>query len=291
MVSRGRPEQLKLAVGVLRALASGKHDVSYIVGCDDDDYETQTMCNTLKVTPSVGPRPRGVSSLQNRVIRGVDADIYVPFPDDGIALAQNWDNLIAVVMAEKHLMIGWNDVLTRGELTYPVLSRAWVDAVDKPFGSELFSFWFGDTWMHEIYRFVTNQECMIINNLMVGGKSENTQNMRDLDFWWGLFNATRGARLKEAYGIHNRLYGVNTDFDTFVRNRMKWVMMGEARDAHFRPNIPTLEKNMGTGAPPTERYQKSMAEAKSYLSNCSLEIWTPPPFLISHLKERHNVGK
>jgi hypothetical protein len=291
-VSRGRPEQLRLAVNVMQTLESGENEVAYYLGCDNDDQATIDVGNFIKpVQKLIGERPkRGISEIQNRIVKQIDGDVkgrgvkasdvkksdaYVFFPDDGIVLTQNWDKPIEVALV-KSMIVGWNDVLTLGELTYPVISKRWVDLVDNVF-VEMFPYWFADTWLHEVYRFVTNSEVPIIQNLMVGGRRGElrTQGMRDLDWWWGFFNATRKIRILQAYNVRLNMGDGSLDYDDFVDSRHVLIEKGELRDRRFRPMIPTLEKKLAVDVDgePSAKYVALKAEAEKYLADHNLKVW------------------
>lgn len=274
IASRNRPEQLSLEVSVMRTLESGHHDVEYIVGCDLDDHDTAIACENLGVKKAAAERPTVLAQVHNRLIQNNEADCYVPFPDDAIVLCQEWDEVIADSVDRSRLVFGWDDVLTEGELTYPVITAAWKRATDKVF-TEHFPFWFADTWLHEVYRFATNSECRIIPDFSVGGKRGKTQNLRDLDFWWGFFNATRIIRVKEAYQIYRKINNnaLRMSENDFVASRKTWLDMGEQRDRYFRPLIKDLEANLADRRDPSIKYGVVKSMAEQYLKNHFLTPW------------------
>ncbi len=196
--SRGNPLRLMAVLTCFDALATGDHDITYRVVCDMDDPLTWKAVSALpgmEIAIHAGEGP--LSARMNEAAREGDADVVTGAADDTFPLAQHWDGLIAVGIEGGHPAFSWQEVNDPANTTMLVFSRRWLDAIGRML-PEYFPFWFGDTWVAEVYEMAYQRPLPIATNLPWGGKRGKTKGMRDLAFWFDFFAATREERLDEA---------------------------------------------------------------------------------------------
>lgn len=259
MVTRGNPKRAAAVIECAKALASGKHEIEYIVGCDNDDAETHSVLHRYgDLRLSIANRPTGVGAVWNRCAAEVKAGIYCPFPDDVFISAPDWDEIIA--SAERPIL-AWNDLTNLGQCTLPIVSRAWLDLVGRLY-DDRFPYWFYDTCVDEVHSFVTGQRIPIPKALTFVSKKGTTQNLRELPFWWGFYVATRQERLKLAADIRATL-GIRLDPELLSRVLEMW----ERRDVIGLSTAQSIEEGLSAEGqrPPSQQYLKARQDAAAYL--------------------------
>lgn len=278
VVTRGNPKKAAAVIEVAQSLASGKHEIKYIVGCDNDDPQTHSYFyqNMPDVELSIGERPIGLGAVWNRlcelarVDRGrffsVNADIYCPFPDDVFISLPDWDDYIVRSMEKidhpKLRVLAWNDLCNPGQCTLPIVSRAWLDMTGKLY-DDRFPFWFYDTAVDELYSFITGYRIPIPKLLTFVSKKGLTQSLRELHFWWDFYAATRKERLQRADHIREEL-GITLPPDRTA----KWLEAWEKRDALGRNSAAEIESELSAEGrkPPSAQYLKARDMAAEYLN-------------------------
>lgn len=259
MVTRGNPKRAAAVIECAKSLASGKHEIEYIVGCDNDDFKTHSVLHQYGgLRLSIGNRPRGVGAVWNRCASEVNADFYCPFPDDVFVSCPDWDDLIASFNAP---ILAWHDLTNEGQCTLPIVSRGWLDLAGKLYDAR-FPYWFYDTCVDEVHSFVTGQRIPIPEELTFVSKKGLTQNLRELPFWWDFYVATRAERLRLAAGIRAKL-GIQLAPDLIKRA----VEMWERRDRIGRATAQQIEDGLSAEGrkPPSEQYLKARSDAAAYL--------------------------
>lgn len=251
VASRNSPARLETSIRVLQGLASGNNEIKYIIGCDDDDLPTgvrmqQSFADDQSVILSSEKRPVSFGSIWNRCAKLWDADAFFPLGDDQICLTRNWDVVLAEAVESLSLSYA-SFVSAPGAMTNPVISGAWFKASGYIF-PEYFPFWFNDTWLVEVYRFIYGHHPMIMGGLLLGGKKGRTRGMRDLSFWAEYFFKLRPKRLAEAHRIAHALGmtpSVLSMDDPVIREY-------EENDLGFISRIPEFERDFGPEAPGPE---------------------------------------
>lgn len=257
VVTRGNPLRASAVIEVAKSLASGKHEISYIVGCDDDDPETVEFFRKRGIAITEGPRPIGLGSVWNRCVETADADIYCPFPDDSFIALPDWDERITSLGLS---VLGWNDLANPGQCTLPIVSRDWIKLTGKLY-DERFPFWFYDTCVDELHSFVCGSTIVIPSDMVLAAKKGLTQNLRDLSFWWDFYVSTRAERLFLAANIRKQL-GIQLD-----QARLSDILsMWEARDKIGRESAKEIEKALSAGTMPSPQYLRAKAHAEAYVS-------------------------
>jgi hypothetical protein len=275
MVTRGNPHKAAAVIEVAKSLASGKHDIKYMVGCDNDDDSTHSYFyqHYPDVETSVAERPIGLGSVWNRLCelarfpegyRSYNADIYCPFPDDVFINLPDWDDYIVEAMQlidnPKLRVIAWNDLRNLGQCTLPIVSRDWLDLTGKLY-DDRFPFWFYDTCVDELYSFITGYRIPIFEPLQFVSKKGTTQSLRELTFWWDFYVATRKERLQRADHIREEL-GITLE----PGRTAKWLQAWEKRDADGYRTASVIEADLGQRKPPSEQYLKAREMAYAYLN-------------------------
>jgi hypothetical protein len=171
-------------------------------------------------------------------------------------------------MAAQYQAFSWFEVSAPSNVGYPTCTKAWLDKVGY-IVPEHFPFWFMDTWFAELVWFTTNASVQVSQKLALFSKQEATQNLRDLEFWWKFFAATRPVRIMEAH----RIAGGDMPLEDFTASRAKWIMLGEQRDAQFigQQRLKDIEAAKGAIGEPSVRYLAAKARSEKYLEDHGLQ--------------------
>lgn len=127
-----RPKKALEVIQGYHALASGKHEVKWLVSIDDDDAPTQAMREKFKEIGCEVRSGRSISKIHagNRDVSAFDLwfDIVVLTADDMICKEKDWDDIIATDM-RKHFpdldgVLHYNDGHRgQGLNTLPIMGR------------------------------------------------------------------------------------------------------------------------------------------------------------------------
>lgn len=259
LATRGRPKQAAAVIEVAKSLASGRHEIEFIVCCDDDDHETQAHLREYR--QSIAPSPLYLGEVWNRGCTDLDADIYCPLPDDSFIACPDWDEFIVRQLSASPVkLIGWNDRANPGLMTLPIVGREWYEVAGLYPG--IFPYWFYDTWVAEVYSFVTGHVPYLPPELLLVAKKGTTQRMRDLAFWWDVYSKTRPDRLKEAERLRSHFNC------KIAENRLTSAIdYWEMRDAVLKPRIPLMQGAMaGQAQMPSERYMQAKTAAEKLIA-------------------------
>ena len=208
MLSRGRSSQLTAALMSLRDNESGENEVRYVVACDVDDKATiGTLYNLQAKLPlgyRVGERPVSLDALHNQICLDVPGDVYVCFLDDGLCLTKGWDKPVADAWRANPKGLWWwkskGDDLTLA----PITSHAWFEAAGGRIFPEHFPFWWGDTWLSEVWVLATERNLAFLDAEFLDCPKK-TGNMRELKFWHDFYLWLQPQRIAEAKAIAERL--------------------------------------------------------------------------------------
>lgn len=213
--THGRPAQALAVIECLRTLESGRHEVSYVLACDNEDVATSVLLVSRGMCPpyvelDMRPRPASVQDCWNRnLVNPKHADVWFVMPDDLFCGAPNWDDLavqtLALAPVPELAVIGWNDLSNPGQLTVPIVAAGWLEAIKpEPFYDPRFEFWFSDTAVAETWSFVFGMTVPRPSFLPLAGMPQrpNPLFLRDgADHLWDLYAATRINRLNTASRI------------------------------------------------------------------------------------------
>lgn len=273
ILTRNNPIGLTTLVNSLDELAESPADIVYAIRHDEDDGESDGAIWPLqhrlkhRLIHFCRPRPVTLGAAWNETLAAVPSwDIAIPFPDDIIPLCDRWDTVVRVV-AQDFPIFSWRQTISPTLPTYPTLTRQYYEAVSRALFPEWFPFWESDRWVWETYQLAFGKPMPLIENLWLGGKKSPTKNMREVDFWFEFYDATRNNRIKEAAGI--RAHFPNTpafDLDEIIKSQ-------ERIYAHHMSRAELYQKsNNPNPGPPSKEYLLAKARAVAYLADRPLPV-------------------
>jgi glycosyltransferase involved in cell wall biosynthesis len=256
--SRNRPVRLADTIGSLHSRASGKHEITYVVGCDDDDPTTAELvamisARGLPVKAHCGPRPQSLGGLVNEICAVNPADVYCSLCDDVMAYTPDWDEAIHTSWLKRRDGVWW---WKTKESYYAIVSDKWYRAAGRIF-TDYFPFWWDDCWLSRLWIYVTDKPLLRIDAWLEDGAPATTR-MRDLQFWTEFYWSREDERRQEAIRIRRAL-GRNPALKSKPR-------MNVSRSAHYEQNIEKIEAQQGEKRPPTPEYLRALARAKAMMT-------------------------
>jgi len=252
MPTRGNPRRAAAVIECARSLMSGKHEVEFVLGVDRDDKASiQYFFHEYpEITVSVADRQPTLGSVWNRLAFAVPADAYAIMADDVFPAAPHWDEGIAqFINPEAVGVLAWNDLGSPNQPTYPVMSAEWVRVTGRVY-TDLFPFWFDDSWIAEVWSFATGNWLPIVSNLYLASKKGKTKRMRELGFWWNVFNATRPARLHEGAIIRKACGLPPLSDEVITQIWTRWA----ARDTEMLAKVEQIEADLAEPSEPGVEY-------------------------------------
>ena len=267
--SRGRSFQLLATIRTAQKLESGKHEVTYIVGCDADDPETIGMCQLLKigsvqggqVTAHCFERTASLGAMVNQMCRDVPGDVYCSMCDDMLIVTPGWDDKIADAATKTPDGVFFWKIDEKRPATWAIVTHKWLTAAGQMF-TEHFPFWWDDLWILELWVLVSEGPPLQIE-AEAEDRPAKTMRMRDLRFWTEFFESTRGERIAEAERIAAAL-GRTATVDKASVSRALFNIAPE-----FRRDIDTIEAAQGERAPPTPEYLAAKSRADSLMQEAA----------------------
>ncbi len=257
--SRGRVRQLAAAITTLFQCWSGENPLQICVACDDDDPHTREFLDAartegLPVSYRVGPRPDTLGSVANDLARQWPADAYAVFADDLLCLTPGWDKVIARAVEEKPYGVFWWKSARDENTLVPIVTERWRAAAGGIF-TEYFPFWYDDLWLYELWVMATDENPIVLDMLVLD-RPNDTQRMRELEFWNGFYHRMReervlhGRRIAGALGLAIPLIA---DKWKEMLNRYKFSDMGE---------LSRIEQsNRAEKGEPSEQYMRTKFKA------------------------------
>lgn len=264
IISRNNPAGFIGLVNSLNALASGSHQIEYVLRLDSDDnlsiVATEFLPRDVAVKVVVGPRPESIGKAINDVVPDSNWNVVTSLMDDGIPITRNWDHGMEMVLDREILACMWNEV-NHPAVIHPILTRKYYEAIGRRIFPEWFPFWFADTWVGEVHELVYGRPLPTIVDMKIDGKLGRTARMRDLSFWVNFFIETRILRLKEAEAARGNLGLPEPDLDPIL-NRMSEV------DLLWPRLIPKIEaeRQVVFGGEPSPYYVEAKHRAERWLS-------------------------
>lgn len=206
--SRGRPYQLAAALYSLFFCASGKHELTMCVACDDDDDPTKNALRELRqsglpVFVRVGPRPETLGSVANDLAAHWPADVYQVFGDDLMCITNNWDEILAQAVEKTPHGVFWMKSAKDQRSHVPAVTEKWRAAAGGIF-TEHFPFWFDDLWLEELWVMATDDVPIELDAWVID-RPAATHRMRDLEFWTRFYYSMRNDRLEHGRSIARTL--------------------------------------------------------------------------------------
>lgn len=257
--SRGNALRLVSVLTCFDALASGNHEVTYHVVCDMDDTLTWKMLSKVSLKIAVHVGSGELAPRLNEAAMQSTADMVTCAADDTFPLAQHWDMVIEAGAQEGVPAFSWQEVNDPTNHTLLVFTRKWLEAIGC-MTPEYFPFWFGDTWVAEVFELAFHQPMPIVSTLPWGGKRGKTKGMRDLEFWFKFFAATRVERLTQARAACFAFGGEFEYNDAMITDMVR-------RDMEQLTRVPQYNEWFGADVgDPSERYVTMKAFADQHLT-------------------------
>jgi hypothetical protein len=258
IASRGRPNALIAVIVGMWRLRSGKNDIRFVAGLDDDESASHqavlsVASDGIPVVASVAPRPASLGAVNNRLISEQKADAYIVTTDRAFILTPSWDEQIRRDMDAHPGRVLWLSSPQDPDPTHPVLPHDYIRTVGQ-WSPEIFPFWFDDTWNAEI-DYLAHGDIIKIPVHFAGERGKTT-NARDIAFWCRVFDALRPRRVKLARELCN--IGPKE-----LTERIGYLdALAQARTRAAEAN----GERFGDDTPPTTRYLAAKAEAEKMLA-------------------------
>lgn len=209
--SRGRAFQLLASIRTAQQAESGKHEVTYIVGCDADDPQTIGICQMLRLgSPVGGPvtahcfeRTGSLGEMVNQMALDVPGDVYVGLCDDVLIRTQGWDQKIAEAVEATPGGVFWWKTDPSRPAAYAIITEKWRAAAGYLY-TDYFPFWWDDLWLIEVWVLASEGPWLFVD-AWLEDRPNRTQRMRDLLFWHDFFARMKPKRVAEAKRIAEAL--------------------------------------------------------------------------------------
>lgn len=251
-------------VGVIMTLwrlRSGRHDLVFNIGLDDDDENSilaaQNLAEEAPVAIHQAPRPVARGEIENRVLQASkDADIVTMLTDRTFCITPGWDDALAAGVMEQPTRLTWWSCPEDKVCVMPIIPKPWLQACDYRWSPEIFPFWFDDTWNQQIDLMLYGMPS-IKHAATYSGIRAFTNRARDFGFWINVFRNTLPQRVEIAKQMAPRLGVQYQDrpevFEYFERHYQ--TLIG---------NIPRLEEMFGDQGEPGPGYAIARANAEQF---------------------------
>lgn len=245
----------------LRDFASGKHEISWNVVCNQDDADTLQRMPSW-VTCWSGPASVPYMERCNEAAFGGEFDWLMQIADDTYSLTCWWDEYIASLDGAETPLASWKCAHEPYALTVPVMTARFAHALVKPF-TAWFPFWFTDVWTEEVHRMAFGAPVPFVDGLEAFGKPGKTRVMRDLGFWVAFFKATRPERMQQAYRVMNA-YGRERDIareqmEQFAEFDRSFAGRVDEFEAAFKPEGEEMPAHYAAMRAAAETYLQRLA--------------------------------
>lgn len=249
-------------------MESGKHDVTYVIGCDEDDQETINVCELMKMEGRLAygifKRTGSLGAMDNGLALRVPADAYAVLADD-LMLTQDWDDKIADAWAAKPDGVYWWKCKTDPPSLAPVVSHKWFKAAGYLF-TDYFPFWWDDIWLMKVW-ILAAETAPIYIDAYLKDTPVHTHRMRDLRFWTDFYQWLEPRRISEAKRIAAAL---GWELTGITDDLAKAIMAAPV--AEFLDLIPHIEASQGDmHKEPTPEYLKAKARAERLMDGAVYE--------------------
>lgn len=281
--TRGKQQ---LAINALNSwvnLAGEPQNIQFLMGVDADDDASKKEIPGGGLKVHVFDDSVITCGGRNKTLADkMDVDIYITINDYCFAATQYWDTELRAAMTQGNEIVNLNFVPERGSFNVTACSKRWMGLANK-YEPEIFPFWFSDQWRVETHCFVFGKPPVTYEGIACGGNHGRTQNLHDLDFWWGLFHALRPRRMREAYEIYKG-YGLSSPtFECFLELRRDQLDLFLRVDENKRPKLIGLQNAYGELKEQGVKYKRAKAAADALIKREGLEVWQtrwPPSSMI-----------
>jgi hypothetical protein len=238
----------------MHSMASGKHEVTYAIGCDSDDPVTVATAWALRVEGypvrhHCSVRLASLGAIDNAVAAAFPADAYCALCDDVEILTPHWDDRIHDAWSARPDGVWW--WRTTNIIPCAIISEKWRAAAGYVF-TDYFPFWWDDIWLLQLWKYASGEPNLVVQ-AYIKDCGPRTQRMRDLRFWTDFFWSApmRQKRIDEAAGI-GRALGWPPVADLASHEVQRNTSM----------NPEAIEAAQGERSPPTPEYLAAKARAE-----------------------------
>lgn len=262
--TRARPLALVGSLMAAWRLRSTKHDLTFIVGADDDDTQTHDavtrLAAELPVIQTSGPRST-LGHVMNRMMNAArgDCDVVTTLTDRTFCITPGWDDCIAETLKLRSNRILWWSCPYDPDCNLPAIPAQWCDALDWQWSPEIFPFWWDDTWLQELDLMVFGGPSLKMIT-SYAGERKFTTNGRDFAFWFDVFARTREQRWQKAEKIAERL-GVQ------LQPRENLEKYFALYDAAGQQRSPSFEDRFGDKRPASAAYLRAKTAAQAMIGS------------------------
>lgn len=263
IATRGRPLRLAGTLHSLTTLASGKNQIDYVIGVDQDDKATLDLVPDLGGTYGclsvVRPRPVTLGDAWNSLAKDREWDVCAIIADKHLCLTPKWDTGIARLFGEHNLAAARWNLLDKPLESVLMLPRKWYEAVGyllPPY----FPFWFSERWVVEVFELAFGAGLPMVPDMLIAEPPWKTQGLRDLKFWFDFFAKTRVDRVRQAHAIATAFNIADPAIEAGLA-KMRLA------DAWQKPRIKGYYETRGDARkdPPSPAYIAAKARAAAWL--------------------------
>ncbi len=224
--TRARPNTLVNMLDSIQETVSKKKSMDLWMYIDNDDDLTIDLINNnlkkydYKIYPFIGNNPSTQGMMFNALCEACTTNpgFYVLCTDDYVFVTKNWDEEIrnvSLLYPDRLALFYANDpIVSRDELTWPVVTAEWVNAVGF-FFTEYFPYWFDDSWLDQVSQMINRKVRLDFKVKPQGGKGK-TNRMRCLPFWQYFFCNTLDERIEDAEILRKIIY--QDDMEGYLDN-------------------------------------------------------------------------
>lgn len=268
--SRGRPNNLVACVR--SCLRDHTAKVEVLVCLDDDDETRHEAIKKLGHDPrvfiSVNPRPKTIGAIVNSAAQEARGRWLFFLADDYTIPEPDWCARLLVAGAGLPRRIGVlhpHDQTLPGFAGQPIVSRE-TFAITGYFMSDIFPFWFADTWWDEIGHMLGAIHQAGFSVVQQDGKGQ-THSMRDLAFWVDVFEKTRVVREMDARKLAIASFEEGSrEAEWFLIELPERLRLCAERTSHLAHPDFVAEWEARGGDAPGARYAEVKASAEALLA-------------------------
>lgn len=268
--TRGRVKLCHAALTSWLKLAARPEKLKILIGVDGDDEESKMLSYDYPVRVfddsiiTCGGRVRDLSMA-------IKADIYMSLVDYYFCLTFQWDEVLRGKMLNNEII---NMKCLHDPLSFNLtaVSKKW-HSLATPIEPIWFPFWFSDQWRLEMHSFVFNRSPETTEEIQTAGKKERTQNLHDLDWWWGFFHALRPLRVQQSYEIAKSYSMAPPTLEEFVESRGMFINAYTEFDHKRRRGIHESAQAYGAIGVRSEKYLTAKKNAEQYAADNNLTPW------------------
>lgn len=272
LASRGRPAALAGVVMAAHRLSSGKHDLRFVLGLDDDDPDVAGIEKHLATEPDLklyiaaGEAPTVRGQVENRMLRtaeGLDitedgeVGAVTLMTDRTFPIQPGWDAIMASAAFKASNRVLWWSCQEDNGCVIPIIPRTLAKALDWQWDNEVHPYWFSDTAQQEIDLMIHGMPSLKAKCVYAGSRGR-TRNAREFALWFDVFTATRRDRREIANTVAQRL-GLKCPLRPDVEAYF------QTYDKVMRERIPVFEQNFADLNEPDANYLAAKERAELLL--------------------------